>query len=158
LISTTVEPARLDIARWAAGGSILSSVTYNVGVRNVHHERHEAVNRAWKWERYGRFIDAELSELALPGNRRASRRLARHHRDLGTLSPFGERIGSAALGWRRLNRGYPPGATVVREKLRASSRRRSIPSRTHYAQMEADSFATLVRLAAKFTHRAAEKL
>ena len=71
---------------------------------------------------------------------------------------IGERIGSAALGWRRLNRGCPPGATVVREKLRASSRRRSIPSRTHYAQMEADSFATLVRLAAKFTHRAAEKL
>ena len=89
LTSTTVEPARLDIARWAAGGIILSSVTYSVGVRNVHHERHEAVNLAWKWERYGRFIDAELlSELLLPGNRRASRCLARHHRDLGTLSPL----------------------------------------------------------------------
>ena len=50
------------------------------------------------------------------------------------------------------------GATVVREELRVSSRRCSSPSRTHYAQMEGDSVATLVRLAAKFTHRAAEKL
>ncbi|MCU1334619.1 MAG: hypothetical protein JWO19_200 [Bryobacterales bacterium] len=71
---------------------------------------------------------------------------------------IGERIGSAALSWRRLNQGCPPGATVVREKRRATSRRCSSPSRTHYAQMEADSFATLVRLAAKFTYRAAEKL
>jgi len=93
LTSTTVEQARLDIARCASGGIILSSVTYSVGVRNVHHERHEAVNRAWNWERYGRFIDAELlSELLLPGNRRASRRLARHHRDLGTLSPLAREL------------------------------------------------------------------
>jgi len=57
--------------------------------RQRQDERHKAVNLAWKWERYGRFIDAELlSELLLPGNRRASRRLARHYRDLGTLSPL----------------------------------------------------------------------
>src|SRR5713101_1723522 len=70
----------------------------------------------------------------------------------GHFVTIGERIGSAALSWRRLNRGCPPGATVVREELRVSSRRCSSPSRTHYAQMEGDSVATLVRLAAKFTH------
>src|SRR5258705_10455161 len=34
LISTTVEPARLDMARWASGGIILSSVVtrYQVGL------------------------------------------------------------------------------------------------------------------------------